>query len=83
MSKLNKTNFHLLLRRGLRSMVEDFVTWASSEGEIAYTTDTPALWVADSTYRFQVVPDLRQAVIDADDGNVVTDIDTGEIVWDI
>ena len=83
MTKLNKTNFSVVLRRGLRSMVQDFVTWASSEGEIAYTTDIPAIWVADSTYRFQLMPDLRRAVVDADDGNVVTDMDNGEIVWDI
>ena len=79
MAKLNKTNFHLVLRRGLRAMVDAFATWAASEGEIAYTTDTPALWVADSNYRFQVVPDVRQAV--TNDGDVVTD--GGEIVWHI
>ena len=79
MAKLNKTNFHILLRRGLRAMVQDFVTWASSEGEIAYTTDTPALWIGDSAYRFQLVPDLRQAV--TNDGDVVTN--DGEVVWHI
>ena len=78
MSKLNKTNFQLRFRRGLLAAVQAAATYAL-EGEPGYTTDTPALWVADSTYRFQLVPDLRRAVTFG--GEVV--VNDGEVVWHI
>ena len=76
---LHSTVIALAFRRGLRAMVDAFATYANAEGEPAYTTDVPALWIADSAYRFQLVPDLRQAV--TNDGEVV--VNDGEVVWHI
>ena len=76
---LHSTIIALKLRLGLRAAVEDAATYANAEGEPGYTTDTPALWIGDSSYRFQLVPDLRRAVVN--DGDVVTH--EGQIVWHI
>ncbi len=76
MAKLNKTNFVIKLKRGLRSNLL-VVTNYFLQGELVYTTDTKHLFVADASYIPQPVATLDMAV--TFEGEIITN--SGEIVW--
>jgi len=77
LTKLNKTNFTIKLKRGLRASLETVSNYFA-QGEPIYTTDTKHLFIADGNYIPQPVASLDMAVV-LDDGDIVTD--GGEIVW--
>lgn len=76
MAKLNKTNFVIKLKRGLRSNLL-VVTNYFLQGEVLYTTDTKHLFIADASYIPQPVATLDMAV--TFEGEII--INSGEIVW--
>lgn len=76
MAKLNKTNFVIKLKRGLRSNLL-VVTNYFLQGELVYTTDTKHLFIADANYIPQPVATLDMAV--THEGEIITN--SGEIVW--
>jgi hypothetical protein len=77
MVKLNKTNFIIKPKRGVRANLVK-VTNYFLEGEMIYTTDTKHLFIADANYIPQPVASLDMAIVN-DDGEIITN--GGEIVW--
>lgn len=65
MAKLNKVDFTLRLRRGLRSRIERTDQY-HLQGEPGYATDTKDLFVSDGT-AFQPVQTLDMLVMHSDD----------------
>ena len=76
MAKLNKTNFVIKLKRGLRSSLL-VVTNYFLQGELVYTTDTKHLFIADASYIPQPVQTLDMAIVF--EGGIVTN--NGEIIY--
>ena len=62
MTKLNKTNFTIRLKRGLRADLETVSNYFL-QGEPIYTTDTKHLFIADGNYIPQPVQSLDMAVM--------------------
>ncbi len=56
-------------------------TYALAQGELAMSTDTQRLFVGDSVYKFVPVQSLELAVVDMADGQVLTDISDGSIMF--
>ena len=62
MTKLNKTDFVIKAKRGLRADLEK-VTNYFPQGEIIYTTDGKQFFIADGNYIPQPVQSLDMAVM--------------------
>ena len=76
MTKLNKSDFTLRIRRGTRANLLKVANYFL-QGELVYTTDTKHLFIADASYIPQPVATLDMAVVH--NGDVVTH--NSEIVW--
>ena len=61
MTKLNKTNFTLRFKRGLRASLGTVANYFL-QGEPVYTTDTKHLFIADASYIPQPVATLDMAM---------------------
>ena len=76
MAKLNKTNFVLRVKRGLRATVYAVANYPL-EGELGYTTDGKRLYIGNASNIFEPIRSLDMAVVH--EGNVVCHL--GNIVW--
>lgn len=76
MAKLNKTNFTVQLKRGLRANLLKATNYFL-QGELVYTTDTKHLFIADASYIPQPVQTLDMAIVF--EGDIVTN--NGEIIY--
>ncbi len=75
--KLNKVNFVLRFKRGLRANLNVVANYFA-QGEPIYLTDSKQLFIADANYVPQPVATLDMAI--TFEGDIITD--GGEIVWD-
>ena len=76
MAKLNKTDFQIRFKKGLRANLGVVANYFA-EGEPIYLTDSKQLFIADASYVPQPVATLDMAVVN--DGEIVTN--NGEIVY--
>lgn len=80
MAKLNKTDFTLRFRRGLRASLLATATYLW-QGEPIYTTDTKQLFVGDSTNRAVPVQTLDMTVIDRVSAQICVDRTAGTPIY--
>ena len=76
MAKLNRNNFTVQLKRGVRANLLKVANYFS-QGEMVYTTDTKHLFIADASYIPQPIATLDMAVTHED----AVVVNLGEIVW--
>lgn len=63
MAKLNKTDFQIIFRRGLRANLLAAATYLA-QGEPVYTIDTKQLFIGDSSARAVPLQSMDMVVID-------------------
>lgn len=78
MSQLNRFPSAIVPRSNTEANLTKSTVYSVKIGELATSSDKSNLFIADSNYRFQIVPALNLAVVN-NDGDIVTL--EGEILW--
>jgi predicted ABC-type sugar transport system permease subunit len=81
MSQVNRYPPAILAALGTLAALIKNATYAMAQGELAVASDTQQLFIGNSSLRFAPVQTLDMAVVDMSDGNTVTDLSDGSIVF--